>query len=225
MKPVYNQRNVMVGDIRTTVFSSAFGVASSDAHTISAFPVGSHIPGGRFVVNSPSYATGEFNHGSQNNRTAILPDLEGKNLFHNDRKTDYSDDIEDTLDSNGDFRFLGVSAYAGDTCKDYCEPWQCCPIGYQGIEQRNNYWSRGMSAMDIVTQGSVTVYAESAFNVNDSVHVRVRVTDADAVPCQQIGGVTAEPDTGTQPAGGNIRVDKNVAAGEAVLIELGGMSQ
>jgi hypothetical protein len=78
--------------------------------------------------------------------------------------------------------------------------------------------------MDVITNGMVTVYAEVNMSVNDDVHVRIAVDDSDASPCQMIGGVTNTPDSGTQPAGSNVRIDMGCNAGEAVLLELGGMS-
>ena len=78
--------------------------------------------------------------------------------------------------------------------------------------------------MDIITSGFVSVYAESSIRADDEIFVRIEVTDKEIKPCQQIGGVTNISDEGTQPVGSNVRVDMGAKAGEAIIVELGGMN-
>ena len=130
--------------------------------------------------------------------------------------------MEDTLDDDGMFCFLGVTTNGSHTCKDDCTPRPCCPIGYNDIKQRDNYWPRLRGAVDYVTQGLVSVYAESEITVKNcgNLHVRVEITDEEAEVCQQIGGVTAVADAGTQPLTLDHRIETGAQAGCAVLLEL-----
>lgn len=210
---------------RVEILGLAFGDSSGHIHSTSGFPDGAHIAGGRFVIDSPKYILDEYGIvGSRQHRSITLPDCEGKNLFHNDRQTDYSDIIDASKNEDGLFHFIGVSLNGTGTCKRECDVHPCCPIGYEDIAQRHNYWPRLGEAVDIATQGYVTVYAEKPISQMDHLHVRVCITDPDACPCQLIGGVTNEPDDGTQPVGSNVRIEASANAGDALLIELGGMS-
>ena len=230
MKNTMNRRFVSSYDsatgTRTEVLGMAFGVTSGHIHTTSGSPEGSHIAGGRFVVDSPLYILDEFGvAGSRQHRSIILPDVTGAHLKRNDKSTDFSGVISASLDSDGLFRFIGVTVNGSGTCKYECDTRPCCPIGYEDIAQYNNYHPLMGDNVDIVTQGYVTVYTESPVSITDDLHVRVKVMDDSVSPCQLIGGVTAIPDDGTQPIGSNVRIEATAAAGEALLIELGGMNK
>lgn len=210
---------------RVELMGAAFGTSSGHVHSTSGFPDGSPIPGGRFVIDSPRMITGDQRifQGRQN-RMVCLPDRDGKYLKHLDGVTDFSDMIDSVKDADGLFRFIGVSGYGGNTCKKQCRVHPCCPIGYEDIADRGNYWPLLGDATDIITQGYVWVYAEKPILVTDDLHVRTAPIDKDAIPCQLIGGVTSVPDSGTHPIGSNVRIEAIARAGNAVLLELGGMS-
>lgn len=202
------------------LLSSAYGSISGHGHDIiGAFVIGSDMPGGRFVINSPEYVQAT----TRVDRTVMLPDITGKLMKYNDGETDYSDVMMNTLDSDGKFRFIGVSGYGGRSCKDECSKAPCCPIGYEDDASRWNFTPM-RQPIDIITSGFIHVPTEMDTTTNDDLHVRVEVVDKDADPCQYIGGVTPVPDKGTQPLGSNVRIDLGGIAGSSILIHLGGMS-
>lgn len=200
--------------------ATAYGSSASVNRGLGGYSVGSDIAGGRFIVNSPDY----IHATSRVDRTVMLPDRLGIHLFHNDQTTDYSAEIPTALDKDGLFRFIGVSMYGGNTCKDECnDKASCCPLGYTDEQSRWNFFPI-RTPVDIATTGVIAVYAESEFTPNDDVYVRVEVTDADVVPCQLLGGVTSIADKGTQPVGSNVRVELGCVAGSSVMLDLGGLS-
>ena len=223
MNPRYIQRNTLAGQPRTEIYGPAYGVGTAHWHSTAGIPVGSHIAGGVFVVNAPSYVMSTFHElGTREDRTVMIPDRLGTNLFHNDGVTDFSADMADAMNDSGEFCFIGVAGNASHTCKDECSSRPCCPIGYNSLQQRNNFWPRLRGAIDIITQGFITVYTEADITVKncDSLHVRVEVTDPDAAVCQMIGGVTNIADAGTQPLNLDHRIETGAKAGEALMIEL-----
>lgn len=218
MKPVYRERIRTNKDSITTLYNYAYGsTASRNIEGPGAIAVGSIIPGGRFVVRGPS----SNGHTTNTYTTAILPDRTGKHLLYPDQITDYSEDIQAELDANNEFcKILGVSVNGSNTCKMECARWYCCPIGYTGEEQRNNFWNI-YENITLVDSGKVTVYAESDFELCDKVYLRIEVVDTNAPVCQMLGGVTNKPDAGTQEL--CVKVAQAACAGEAVLLDLSGL--
>lgn len=200
---------------QSIVYGNAYGTHNRDSHIIAAFPDGSHIPGGRFVIHSPNYM-GEVGTA---NLSVVLPDAEGTNLMHVDRATNFADDMAKVKDAGGNFKFIGVSVNGSHTCKKDCSVIQCCPIGYSQDASKHNYHPRFGAALGIVTKGIVTVYTETDVSVTDEIFVRVSKVD-DADPCQYLGGVTKTKDDGTMPLNMNYKIIANAKAGEALMIEL-----
>lgn len=204
----------------TVLLASAYGSLSGHGHNIiGAFVVGSDMPGGRFVINTPEYIQAT----SRVDRTVMLPDITGLLMKYNDGATDYSDVMVNALDKDGLFRFIGVSGYGGRSCKDDCVKAPCCPIGYEDDANRQNFTPM-RQPLDVITSEMIHVPTELDTTPNDDLHVRVRVVDKDADPCQYIGGVTPVADAGTQPLGSNVRIDLGGIAGSSILLHLGGMS-
>lgn len=219
-QPRFVEQGALVGASRLEIYGAPFG-AHKDSSILVGYPVGSNIPAGLFVVYSPDYASGMF--GDCAERTFMLPDVTGGRLLHNDRVTTFADSIEQALDANGLFRFVGVSADALHVCKDDCEVPMCCPFGYaDNSPQHGNYWPRLRPAMNVVTAGMVNVYNETDIPLHTD--IRVRIKQAEGAPCQYLGAVTTATDDGTQALGSNIRIDKPAKAGDGVWIQLGGMA-
>lgn len=211
----YKQRPRDASGITHEITDSAYGSVKKHIHSIAAFAFGSIIPGGRFVVNTPEYAQSL----TQVDRSIMLPDSTGELLFYNDEVTDFSEEIANALDADGNFRFVGLSCYAGHHCRDRCEDLaECCPIGYNDEQSRWNFVPLRQPA-DILTKGEGYAYTESEFTTNDKVYVRTKQIDPEAPFCQFIGGVTAIPDDGTQEIH-DVRVELGAAAGSSVLLSL-----
>ena len=121
-QPRFVEQGALVGASRLEIYGAPFG-AHKDSSILVGYPVGSNIPAGLFVVYSPDYASGMF--GDCAERTFMLPDVTGGRLLHNDRVTTFDDSIEQALDENGLFGFVGVSADALNVCKDDCEVLMC----------------------------------------------------------------------------------------------------
>lgn len=224
MKPVWKKKIRNNKSPQVTLFNFHYGAVGHN--TIvgpGAIAVGSIIPGGRFVVRAPS----PWGHGSNAIRTAMLPDRTGTHLQFPDGST-YESVMDQVLTAgdNDEFcEFLGVATSGMGTCKPDCMKWYCCPIGYDGEEQRTNFWEPygGENTpynITIVDDGKVTVYAETDMKLCDEVYVRIEVVDPDAEYCQYIGGVTNTPDEGTQKV--CAKVDQEACAGEAVMLDLRG---
>lgn len=219
MKPVWKKKIRDNRSPQVTLFNYHYGaIGHNTVAGPGAIAVGSIIPGGRFVVRAPSPS------GWANNmyRTAMLPDRTGQHLtFYGHNLT-----VADVLNDDNEFcEFLGVAASGMGTCKPECMQWYCCPIGYNGEEQRTNFWEPfgGKTTpynITIIDDGKVTVYTETDMKVCDDVYVRVEVTDPEAEHCQYIGGVTNTPDAGTQKV--CAKVDQAACAGEAVMLDLRG---
>ncbi|MDB4461524.1 hypothetical protein N9043_01090 [bacterium] len=217
MRPVWTKKIRSNKDSKLTLFNYHYGAIGHNTVTgPGAIVVGSIIPGGRFVVRAPS----PMGHSTNVYRTAMLPDRLGTSMLYPDGSTTYEDDMADILNDENEFcQFLGVSVSGMRTCKLECIQRYCCPIGYEGEEQWNNYWNM-YDNITIVDDGKVTVYAETDMKLCDEVHVRVEVIDADADYCQFLGGVTNTPDAGTQQV--CAKVDQEACAGEAVMLDLRG---
>lgn len=191
-------------------------MVSNSVISSGCFAVGSIIPGGRVVVNSPDFIQST----TALDRSIILPDITGKLLFNNDGTTDFSSEIAGALNSDGNFNFVGISFYAGDSCKeDLCNhKHQCAPIGYPDAQSKMNFYPVH-TVCDVLEQGVGSVYAESEFTTSDLPHVRVKVIDEDVYPHQLIGGITRTPDDGTQPLT-NGSIVRGCSAGSSVMLKL-----
>lgn len=217
MRPVYKKRIRNNKSAHVVLFNYAYGAtASRIIEGPGAFAVGSIIPGGRFVVRAPSpngYSTNTY-------RTAMLPDRTGKYLTY-PNGSDYSQDIAPLLNDDNEFcEVLGVSVTGSNTCKSDCVKSYCCPIGYEGEEQSQNYWNP-YENITIVDSGKATVYTETDMKSCDKVYMRIEVIDTNATVCQMLGGVTNTPDAGTQEI--CVKVAQAACAGEAVLLDLSGL--
>ena len=208
------------------VLGNTYGATNRDSHIIAAFPAGNIIPGGRFLIHDPKFVLNADNlSGTQQGLALTLPDKEGT-LLADEAGTNYSTVIASVKNADGNFVFVGVSANGLAACKRfYKEPVlntpPACPIGYSEAANLRNYWPVYGGAMDVVTKGMTTVYAEKAINVTDTLFVRVKKL-ATATPCQFIGGVTNVADAGTQPLVGiTVRIISPCAAGDSLAIELG----
>lgn len=216
MNPKYIQNEVMTGGQRLEIYGSPYGETRGHAHFENALAVGSNIPAGLFVVYSPIYANME--HGYCTERSVMLPDITGENLVHNDRKTTFADDIASVLKVDS-FQFVGVTAYAGDTCKPDCTINECCPFGYpDDSPQWSNYYPR-LTMARIVTQGPVKIYNETAVMMTDDLHVVV--DQIDGMPCQYLGAVTNEAGANTRLLTIDYRIIEPATAGQGLWIELG----
>lgn len=217
MRPVYKRRIRNNKSKLITLFNYAYGTtASRTIEGPGAIAVGSIIPGGRFVVRAPSI----LGHSTNTYTTAILPDRTGTHLTY-PNGTDYSQDIKTVLNDKNEFcNILGVSVSGSNTCKYECMKYYCCPIGYEGEEQKNNFWNP-YENITIVDSGKVTVYTETDMKLCDKVYMRIEVIDPNATVCQMLGGVTNTPDDGTQEI--CVTVAQEACAGEAVLLNLSGL--
>ena len=216
MRPVYKKRIRNNKSSTVTVFNYAYGsTASRVIEGPGAIAVGSIIPGGRFVVRAPS----PLGHSTNTYTTAMLPDRTGLHLSY-PNGSNYAAEVPSLLNDNKEFcNVLGVSLSGTNTCKQKCFKRYCCPIGYEGEEQYNNYWNP-YENITIVDSGKVTVYAETDMKLCDKVYIRIEVINPDATVCQMLGGVTNTPDDGTQEV--CAKVAQEACAGEAVLLDLSG---
>jgi len=212
---------------RLTLTASAFGAITGQYSSASgAFAIGSDIPAGRFVVDAPTSLVSSSN----NERMMMLPDKTGVNLSKADGVTNFSADIATALKADGTFPIVGVTTFAGNTCKPTCigggsvtpEP-KGKPIGYSDEQSKWNYYPI-RTAIGVVTNGSVSVYTEKDITPADDLFIRVDVVDANAPVDQLLGGVTNVADAGTQPAPSNIRIDNGGKAGSSVTLQLGGLA-
>lgn len=217
MRPVWVKKERNIRDTKVFLFNLHYGAIGSNQVTgPGAIAVGSIIPGGRFVVRAPS----ALGHSTNTYRTAMLPDRLGTSMLYPDGVTTYANDMASILNDDNEFcEFLGVSTSGMSTCKMECVKWYCCPIGYNGEEQRTNFWNQ-YENVTIVDDGKVTVYAETNMKLCDDVYVRIEVVNPSAENCQYLGGVTNTPDAGTQKV--CAKVAQEACAGEAVLLDLRG---
>lgn len=216
MDAKYIQNEVMSGSSRLEIHGAPFGATRGHAHTEQAIAVGSNIPAGLFVSYSPIFVGME--HGDCTERSVIVPDVSGALLKHNDRSTTFEDSIANVL-KDGAFKFVGVSAYADESCKPPCITNECCPFGYPDDQpQHGNYWPR-LKKATVITQGAVRVNNISDVSPLDDLHVVVAQIDGE--PCRYLGAVTSTADDGTQPLDIDYRIIEPAAAGQGVWIELG----
>lgn len=217
MRPVWTKTQRSNRDTKVTLFNLHYGAIGHNVVTgPGAIAVGSIIPGGRFVVRAPS----PMGHSTNTYRTAMLPDRLGTSMLYPDGVSNFSDDMPSILNENNEFcEFLGVSVSGMGTCKMECTKWYCCPIGYNGEEQRTNFWNQ-YENVTIVDDGKVSVYAETDMKLCDDIYVRIEVVNPQASKCQYLGGVTNTPDAGTQKV--CAKVDQEACSGEAVMLDLRG---
>ena len=211
---------------KVTLTSSAFGATTGQfSHASGAYAVGSDIPAGRFVADAPA----SLSSSSNNERMVMLPDKDGTSLFKADGVTDFSGIIATAVDGAGNFPIIGVTSFAGRTCKPKCEIGENIavqpkgkPIGYADEQSKWNYYPIRTS-VDIVTSGLISVYTEKDITPSDALFIRVKVNNAGAAVDELLGGVTNVADAGTQPAPANIRIDNGGKAGSSVTLHLGGL--
>lgn len=217
---------------KVTLTAPAYGaITGVVGHASGGFALGSNIPAGRFVVNTAASMAST----TRNERSVMLPDQAGTSLFEADGTTDFSATIANALDASSLFPFIGVSTFAGNTCKPAMEidgtvngsiP-QAKPIGYADEDSKWNYYPI-RTHVDILTEGTISVYCETDTTPADSLWVRVAITDADQVPPQLLGGVTNVVDAitaaATQPAPAGVRIESGCVAGSSLMIQLGSTS-